>query len=156
MELLQIIESDYQKAFRGAEVAVRDVLRVLKSALQNEEIAKRGKIGDREAKLTDEEALATIKRQVKQLEEARDLFKQGGRADLVAQNEAELVILKKYLPMQASAEEVRAAVKKVLAGMPGAGVSDFGKIMGATIKALGGKADGTLASKMVKELLGGK
>ncbi len=152
---MQTIEEDYKKAFRGGDKPVTEVLRVLKSALMNDEIAKRGKSGEREAKLTDEEALAVIKRQVKQLEEASELFTKGGRADMAAQNEKEIGILKKYLPAQASEEQVRQAVKKVLSGMGSPKASDFGKIMGAAMKALGGKADGTVVSKAVKEILAG-
>lgn len=154
MTLLETIAEDYKKAFKGGDKPVVEVLRMLKGALMNEEITKRGKTGQREAMLTDDEALAVIKRQVKQLEEARDLFTQGGRADMAAQNEKEIVILKKYLPAQASEEQVRVAVKKVLAGMAGAKPSDFGEIMGAAMKELGGKADGTVVSKVVKEILG--
>lgn len=154
MTLLETIAEDYKVAFKGGNKPVTEVLRVLKSALMNEEIAKRGKSGEREAKLTDEEALAVIKRQVKQLEEARDMFTQGGRADMAAQNDKEIVILKKYLPAQASEDQVRAVVKKVFAAMAGAKPSDFGKIMGAAMKELGGKADGTVVSKVVKDILG--
>lgn len=154
MSLLQTIEEDYKKAFRGGDKIVTEVLRVLKTALQNEEIAKRGKAGDREAKLTDEEVFAVIKRQVKQLEEARDLFAQGGRQDLVTQYEAELTVLKKYLPAQASEEAVRAAVTKIVASLGAVGPGDFGKVMGAVMKELKGQADGTLVSNVVKEILG--
>ncbi len=155
MPLMQTIDEDYKKAFRGGDKPVVEVLRVLKSALMNVEIEKRGKAGEREAKLTDDEALAVIKRQVKQLEEAGELFVKGGRQDLKDKNDAELVILKKYVPAQVDERTVRAAVKKVLSGMAGAKPSDFGKIMGAAMKELGGKADGTVVSKAVKEMLGG-
>ncbi len=153
MSLLQTVEEDYKKAFRGSDKPVIEVLRIVKTALQNEEIAKRGKTGEREAKLTDDEVLAILKRQVKQTEEAGEFFLKGGRADLKTKNDAELVILKKYLPAQASEDQVRKAVEKVLSGMVGAKSSDFGKIMGAVMKELKG-ADGTVVSKVVKELLG--
>jgi hypothetical protein len=153
MSLLPTIDADYQKAFRGGDKAVTGVLRVLKTALYNAEIEKRTTKKDREAKLTDEEAQAVVRRQIKQLEEAGELFKKGGREDLVAKNEAELAILKKYVPAQASEEEVRAAVKKVLEGIGKVGPSDFGKIMGAAMKELQGGADGTVVSKVVKEML---
>lgn len=154
MSLLETITEDYKTAFRSSDKATVEVLRVLKSAFMNEEIAKRGKSGEREAKLTDDEARAVLKRQVKQLEEAGELFAKGGRQDLKDKNDAELVILKKYLPAQASEEQVRSAVKKVLATMAGAKASDFGKIMGAVMKELKGGADGTVVSRVVKEILG--
>lgn len=153
MSLLQTVEEDYKKAFRGSDKPVIEVLRIVKTALQNEEIAKRGKSGDREAKLTDEEVLAILKRQVKQTEEAGELFLKGGRADLKTKNDAELVILKKYLPAQASEDQVREAVKAVVARMGNIAPSEFGKIMGAVMKEVKG-ADGTVVSRVVKELLG--
>src|SRR3989338_3076152 len=149
MGLLQTIEENYKKAFKGSEKTAVDVLRLLKTALQNEEIAKRGKTGEREAKLTDEEALAVVKRQVKQLEEAGELFAAGGRADLKSKNDAELAILKHYLPTQMDEGKVREIVQSVVSGMGKVLPSDFGKIMGQVMKETKGQADGVVVSKIV-------
>ena len=156
MPLSLTIDDDYKAAFRGGDKETTSVLRLLKTALTNEEIAKRGKTGEREAKLTDEEALAVVKRQVKQLEEARDLFAQGGRQDLVAKNEAEITILKKYVPASASEEQVREVVARVISSLGAVSPSDFGKVMSAVMKELKGQADGTAVSKAVKEKLSKK
>ncbi len=153
MSLVSQLEEEYKVAFRGGQKTVTEVLRMLKSALMNEEIAKRAKTSDREAKLTDEEALAIVKRQVKQLEEAGALFVQGGRVDLKEKNDAEILVLKKYLPVQVDEGKVREVVKTVIAKMGSVGPSDFGKVIGATMKELKGGADGTLVSKVVKEIL---
>ncbi|MBI2551997.1 GatB/YqeY domain-containing protein [Candidatus Uhrbacteria bacterium] len=153
MPLAQRIEDEYKAAFRGGQRTATEVLRLLKTAFQNAEIEKRGKSGDREAKLTEEEALAIVKRQVKQLEEAGELFVQGGRADLKEQNDAELNVLKKYLPAMMDEEKVRAAVKRVISGMGSVGPADFGRVMGAAMKELKGGADGTVVSRIVKEML---
>ena len=154
MSLIQTIEEDYKQAFRGGEKVTVEVLRGIKTAFQNAEIEKRAKTSDREAKLTDEEALAIVKRQVKQTEEAGELFKQGGRQDLVAQNQAELTVLKKYLPAQMDESKVREIAKGVIAKMGKPTPSDFGKVMGAVMKETKGQADGNVVSKIVKELLG--
>ncbi|KKW17396.1 MAG: hypothetical protein UY58_C0004G0020 [Candidatus Magasanikbacteria bacterium GW2011_GWA2_50_22] len=154
MNFIQTIEEDYKRAFRQQDKLFVAVLRLVKTALTNAEIEKRAKVGSREATLTDEEALATVKRHIKQLEEAGELFRQGGREDLLKQNEAELLVLKKYVPASLPEETVREAVKKVLAGLPKAGPGDFGKIMGLAMKELAGKADGALVGKIVKEILG--
>lgn len=152
---METIAEDYKKAFRGGDKAVTEVLRVLKSGLMNEEIAKRGKSGEREVALTDAEVLSVVKRQVKQLEEAGELFAQGGRADLKEKNDAELVILKKYMPARMDERKVREVVKAVVTRMGTSGPADFGKVMGAAMKEFGGKAEGTVVSRVVKELLGG-
>jgi len=151
---MQTIDEDYKKAFRGGDKITIEVLRGVKTAVQNAEIEKRAKTSNREAKLTDDEALAIVKRQVKQTEEAGELFKQGGREDLVAQNQAELVVLKKYLPAQMEEGKVREIAKGVIAKMGKVAPSDFGKVMGAVMKETKGQADGTVVSKIVKELLG--
>lgn len=152
MSLLQTIESDYKDAFKGGDKITTGVLRILKTELYNVEIAKRG--GDEEQGLNDEEALTVVKRQVKQLEEAKEMFAQGGRDDLVAQNEKELAILKKYLPQMMSEDAVREQVKKVIAGMGEVGPGDFGKVMGLAMKELKGKADGGVVGKVVKQEIG--
>ena len=154
MSLIQTIEQDYKNAFKGGDKLTIGVLRLLKAALHNAEIEKRGKSGEDRGGLSDEEAVAVIKRQVKQLEEAKEMFAKGGRADLAEQNEKEIVILKKYLPQQLSEDTVREAVKRVIGSMAQAGPSDFGKVMGAAMKELKGQADGGVVGKIVRELLG--
>ena len=154
MALIQTIEEDYKKAFRGGEKIVIEVLRGLKSAMQNAEIEKRAKTSDREAQLTEEEVLAIVKRQVKQTEEAGELFKQGGRQDLVTQNAAEFAVLKNYMPARMDETKVREIAKGVIAKMGTVAPSDFGKVMGAVMKETKGQADGNVVSKIVKEMLG--
>lgn len=154
MSFAERIENEYKAAFRGGQKTATEVLRLLKTAFQNAEIDKRGKSGDREAKLTEEEALAIVKRQVKQLEEAGELFIQGGRADLKEKNDAEIAVLKKYLPAMMDEEKVRAVVKEVVGRMGTVSPGDFGKVMGAVMKELKGAADGMVVGKMVKELIG--
>ena len=149
---MQTIEEDYKKAFRAGDKPTLEVLRIVKTALQNEEIAKRGKSGEREAKLTDDEVLAIFKRQVKQTEEAGELFLKGGRADLVTKNKEELAILSRYMPVAMSEDEVRRIAAGVVARFGKPAPTEFGKVMGAVMKEAKG-ADGTLVSRVVKELL---
>lgn len=151
--LIQTIEDDYKRAYRGGDKTTTEVLRVLKTTLYNAEIEKRSKTSDREAKLTDEEAVGVVRRYAKQLEEAGELFAKGGRQDLVAQNDAELAVVSRYLPAAVSEAQVREAVKVVLGRMGQVEPQDFGKVMGAAMKELKGAADGALTSKIVKELL---
>lgn len=153
MALTQIIEHDYIVAFKGGGKLVTAVLRGLKTAIKNAEIEKRGRIQGG-GELSDDEVIAVVKRQVKQLEEAKEMFAQGGRNDLVEQNEEEITVLKKYLPQQLSEAQVREAVQSAVAGMGEVGAGDFGKVMGAAMKELKGKADGGVVGKMVKEALG--
>ncbi len=154
MSLLTKIDQDFMQALKEKAAERLSVLRMLKTAFQNAVIDKRGKTNDLKASLTEEEAVSVIKRQVKQLEEAQEMFASGGRPELAAQNKAEVAILKAYLPAQVSEETVREAVKKVVAGLGKVGPADFGKVMGMAMKELKGTADGNLVSKIVKEILG--
>lgn len=153
MPLLETINQDFTRSLKEKDAPRLSVLRLLKGALQNAAIEKRGKTKDINAALVDDEVQTVIKRQVKQLEEAREMFAAGGREDMVKQNDAELKILKAYLPAQVSEEVVREAVAKVLAGLGKVGASDFGKVMGMVIKETKGQADGALVSRVVKEIL---
>ncbi|MEK7607168.1 MAG: GatB/YqeY domain-containing protein [Patescibacteria group bacterium] len=147
------IEADFLKAYRASEKQTVEVLRLLKAVLLNAEIEKRAKTGEREVSLTDEEAMAVVKRQVKGLEESLELYRQGKRDDLVSQTEGEVVIMKRYLPEELSEEAVRAAVRSAVDALGTPGPQDFGKVMGEAMKALKGKASGDVVSKVVKEFL---
>lgn len=154
MSLVQIIEDDYKSAFKSGDKLTTGVLRMLKTELHNALIAQRGK-ADSVEELGDEAVLAIIKRQVKQLEEAKEMFTQGGREDLAQQNSAEIMLLKKYLPELMSEDAVREAVQKVIVDSGASIPADFGKIMGLAMKELKGKADGGVVGKVVRDMLVG-
>lgn len=154
LSLRATIEEDFLKAYRASEKQAVNVLRLLKTAFMNAEIEKRAKTGEREVVLTDEEALAVVKRQVKGLEESLDLYRQGKRDDLVSQTEGEIAIMKRYLPEDLSESAVREAISRVIAAMGKPGLQDFGKVMGEAMKVLKGQASGDVVSKIVKEMLG--
>ena len=83
-------------------------------------------------------------------------YRKGGRPDLVAREEAELVIISGYLPQQLSRDEVTAAVREVIAETGASGPGDKAKVMPAAIGRLKGRADGRLINEVVTELLGAK
>lgn len=123
-----------------------DVLRLLKASVQNEQIAKGSDLS------TDEE-IAVLAREMKQRRDSVNEFKAAGRDDLVAGVEAGIVIVEKYLPAQLSEEEVRQIVEEVIASTGATSAKEFGKVMGALMPKVKGKADGNLVNSIVKELL---
>ena len=159
------IEADFLKAYRAGEKSSVEVLRLLKTAFLNAEIEKRAKTGEREAVLSDEEAIAVIRRQVKALEESLVLYRQGKREDLAGQAEGEIATMKHYLPAELSEDAVREAVRSAVATLGTHGPArlasesvagrpqDFGRVMGEAMKALKGKASGDMVSRIVKEFL---
>jgi uncharacterized protein YqeY len=119
--------------------------------LHNRIIEKKGK--GEEATLSDEEVLDLIRREAKKRKEAANLFTEGNRADLAEKELKELKILEVYLPAQMSEEDVRKEIVAIIKSMGPVDPKDFGKVMGAVMKQLKGKADAGLANKILKEQL---
>jgi len=151
MSLISDIQKDFGTAMKSRDAVLLDTLRLLKSAIHNREIEKKGK-GD-EASLTDDEVLEILKREVKKRKEASTMYVSAGRAELAEREQAECVIIEKYLPEQAPDEEIEKVVISVLSKFPDATQKDFGKIMGGVIKELRGRASGDRISSVIKEKL---
>lgn len=147
------IEEDFLKAYRAKEKISVEVLRLLKTQLANAEIEKRTKEKKREVELTEEETETAVRRQLKNLEEALELFQKGGRPDLVQQTQAEIQVVKRYLPAELGEEAVRAVVLAKIESMGKPGPSEFGKVMSEAMRELKGKASGEVVAKLVKEML---
>lgn len=124
-------------------------IRLLKSAIQYHEIQK----GGAGYGATDEDVIEVIGREIKKRNEAIELYKQGGRNELAEKEQKELEILKSYLPEQMSEDEVRKLVEEAISSIGASGIQDMGKVMGALMPKVKGKADGTLVSNIVREAL---
>ncbi|MBI3953114.1 MAG: GatB/YqeY domain-containing protein [Chloroflexi bacterium] len=146
MALAERILEDQKGAMRAGDEPRRDALRLLRSAIGYAEI-------DAGHTLSDEETLAVIARQVKQVRESIEGFQQGGRQDLVAKAEQELAVLQGYLPQQLSAAEVAAEARKAIAEVGAQGPRDMGKVMGVLMPRLKGRAEGREVSATVGRLL---
>jgi uncharacterized protein YqeY len=116
------------------------------SAIKNEQIEK-------QKDLDDAEVVAVLQRQVKQLKDALKDFETAGREDLIDNTNRELDILSSFLPAQLSEEEIRLVVTHVVSELKPSGPQDFGKIMGAVMSRVQGKADGGIVQKLVREAL---
>jgi uncharacterized protein YqeY len=138
---------DLRQAMKAGDTVRRDTIRLLIASVNNAEIAK-------QSALTDTDILGVISKDVKRHQESIDAFKKGNRADLVAKEEAEMAILKGYLPEQMSRDEVIAAAREVIAAVGAKGPGDKGKVMQQLMPGLKGKADGKLINDVVTELLG--
>ncbi|TSC53912.1 MAG: hypothetical protein LiPW16_264 [Microgenomates group bacterium LiPW_16] len=150
--LFDKIKSDLAKAQKERDEAKVSILRFLLAAIHNFEIEK---YPPEKGGLTDEDVISVIQKLVKTHKESIEAFKTGGREDLVKQEEAELAILKKYLPESISEEEIRKAVVEIVKEMGAVGSGDFGKVMGEVMGKLRDRADGATVAKIVKEVLGG-
>ena len=139
-------------AMRAKDARKVGTLRLINSALKDKDIEARG-LG--KAPLNDEEVLALLQKMIKQRNDSIEAYEKAGRADLVAQEQEEKAIIEAYLPQQMNLEEVKAAVKAVIASTGAASVKDMGKVMGELKAKFAGKMDFSKANGVVKELLSG-
>lgn len=98
---------------------------------------------------TDDETAEVLRRGIKKRRESVEVYGKAGRTDMAATEAAEIKILESYLPASMPPEEIRAAVREAIAG----GAKDMGKVMGAVMPKLKGRADGSLVNKIVREEL---
>ncbi|HLD31313.1 MAG TPA: GatB/YqeY domain-containing protein [Patescibacteria group bacterium] len=147
MSLRADIQQAQTSALREGAEEKLGMLRVLWSAIRNQEIEKK-------AELTDEEVVDVVKRQVKQLKDALVDFQRGSRQDLVEKTNHELEILSQYTPQQMSLEEIGKVVDQVLAGE--IENKDVGKVMGKVMSLVKGRADGNQVRDVVSQRLAEK
>jgi len=144
--LKQRLTDDLKQAMRDRDKVRILVIRTILAAVKNAEIARRDTLGDADI-------LGIIAKEVRQHQESIDAFKQGNRADLVAQEEAEMAIIQEYLPQQITREEIMTEARRVIAEVGAQGPGDKGKVMPKLIALLKGKADGREINAVVTELL---
>ena len=140
------LDNDLKQAMRSGDKVKRSVLRLLLAAMHNVEIA-------RQAELKDGDVLGIIAKEARQREESIAAFKQGNRQDLVSQEEAELAILKTYLPQQMAREEIVTEARRIIAEVGARGPGDKGKVMPKLVAELKGRADGREINSVVTDLL---
>ncbi len=144
--LKQKLVEDLKQAMKSGDTTRRSVLRLLRSAIANAEIA-------RQATLDDSDILGVIAKEVRQRQESIAAFKEGGRRDLEEKEQAELAILQEYLPQQMTREQIMDAARTVIAEVGAQGPGDKGKVMPKLIAELKGRADGREVNAVVTELL---
>lgn len=138
MNLKEQIAADFKDALKSGDVLARSVLGMLKAAIANKEIEKRKK----EEGLNEAETQEVIRSEVKKRTDAAAAYRAAGDESRAKDEAGEAEILKKYLPPQASDEDVKAAVEKAITAAGSKSKKDFGKIMGLAVKELAGRADG--------------
>ncbi len=144
--LIEKLNEDLKTAMKGGDTMRRSVLRLVISAIKNAEKAK-------QATLENSDILGIISKEAKQREESIAAFKEGNRQDLVSKEEAELAIIKEYLPEQMSRDEIVAEARKIIEEVGAQGQRDKGKVMPKLVAALKGRADGREINEVVTELL---
>jgi len=150
MTIVEQITADLTAAMKARDAARTSALRMAKAALKNREI-------DAKAGLDDAEAARVVQGLVKQREDSAEQFRKAGRAELADKEEAEIAVLKAYLPQQASQQEIAAAVDRAVAETGAATMKDIGKVMTAALAVLaadGKTADGKRVNETARKKLG--
>ncbi len=146
MSLKDKIKNDIKEAMRSKDTVRRDTLRNLHAAIKQIEV-------DERRELSDADVEAILMKYLKQREDALSQFRDAGREDLVAKEEAEIALVKSYLPEPMDDEELEATLKQIIEEVGAQSMKDMGKVMGRAKAVIGSRADGGRISQTVKKLL---
>ncbi len=140
-------------AMRAKAEPATTTIRMINAAIKQKDIDVARPRGDQ--LIGEDEILNLLQSLIKSRRESVELYKQGGRQDLVQKEEAEIAIIEQFLPKQMSVEETKAAVRELAASLGASSVKDMGKVMAALKSQYAGKLDMTMASAIVKQVLAG-
>lgn len=142
--MLEKIDQDLKTAMKDNDIGKVSVLRMVKSALQNQTIANKGT-------LTESDAQKVLQKEVKKRREAAEMYKQGGDEIRSATETAEAEIIAQYLPEQMSEDELNSIVNDTVGELQ---TDNVGQVIGAVMGKVKGKADGSDVARLVKERMG--
>ncbi|MEF2094006.1 GatB/YqeY domain-containing protein [Bacillus sp. CFBP9009] len=146
MSLLERLNNDMKQAMKNKEKDKLSVIRMLKASIQNEAMKQR-------QDLTDDEELTVLSRELKQRKDSLQEFENAGRSDLVDKVRTELVYVEAYMPEQLSEEDISNIVQQTIEEVNATSKADMGRVMGALMPKVKGKADGSLVNKLVQQHL---
>jgi len=148
MTLKERITEDMKTAMRSGEKDRLAVIRLLQAAIKQREV-------DERIMLDDAQVTSVLEKMIKQRKESIAAFEKGARADLVAKETAEIVVLTPYLPAQLSEADLDALIAEAIASTGAASIKDMGKVMGVVKAKAAGKADMGAVGARIKAKLGG-
>ena len=140
-------------AMRAKDELTLNTVRMIISKMKEQDIEARAK-GNMDG-ISDGEILSLMQGMVKQRQESAKVYKEGGRPELAEKEEAEIVIIEKFLPAQMSDSEVEAAVAGLISATGAAGIKDMGKVMAELNTKYAGQLDMAKAGAVVKQKLAG-
>ncbi|MFE5319932.1 GatB/YqeY domain-containing protein [Paenibacillus sp. NPDC056579] len=146
MSLSERLNEDMKLAMKSQDKFKLTVIRMVRAAIKNIEI-------DQRKTLDDQEVLDVLSREIKQRKDSLQEFEKAGREDLAVTVKAEIEILMEYLPQQLSEEEVKAIVQQTIQEVGASSKADMGKVMGALMPKVKGRADGKIVNQAVQQLL---
>jgi hypothetical protein len=150
MSLKESIDRDLKESLKSGEKDRLNAIRSIRAALLEKEVSIRvaGK-----AVLTVEQEMEVLVSLAKKRRDAIEQFTAGNRADLADKETAELRVIEEYLPEPVSDDEIQRVIEEIVAKTGATSMKDIGRVMGESMKALKGKADGNKVQQVVKSLL---
>jgi uncharacterized protein len=148
MTIEEKLSADLKDAMRSGDSVRKLAIRSVKTAITEAKVS-----GTEARTLTDQDVLAIIAKQIKQRRDSAAEFAKGGRADLVANEEAEIAVLQPYLPEQLDDAAIRERAEAVIAELGVTDLKGMGPVMKRLSAELRGRADGQAINRIVRELL---
>ena len=146
MSLKQKLQEDLKSSMKHKDPIKKSVITLIRSSIKQYEV-------DNRVELQDDEIVDLIAKQLKQTRDSREEFAKAGRDDLVSKAEAEIEVLKEYLPQQLSEEELNEIVISTISEVGATSMKDMKKIMTSIMPKVKGRADGKLINELVKKNL---
>jgi len=146
MNLAEQLNEDMKQAMKAGEKFRLSTIRMVRASIKNQEIELR-------RPLNDDEVLQVVSRDLKQRRDSLQDFERAGREDLVEQMKGEIEIISQYLPKQLNEEEIKAIVMQTIQETGASSKADMGKLMGALMPKVKGRADGKLVNQLVQQVL---
>ena len=145
-KLTEQIRADMTESMKARTAERTSTLRMLQAALKNEQI-------NAGHELSDEEAMAVIRKAVKQRQDSIEQYRNAKREDLAAKEEAEMAILRTYLPPELSDAELEGGLREIIASTGAQSKKDLGKVMKEATARFKGRAEGKKIQEIVSRLL---
>lgn len=152
MSIRSDIEKNYQQSIRDKKSDITNTLRLIKSAIKDKDIVARS-TGNNNG-ISDQEILSLLQNLVKQRKDSIESFKTANRQDLIEKEEAEIEIIKIYLPEQKNEEEIILIIEDLIRSNNLSSIKDMGKLMGIMKNKYSGEIDMGLVGKVAKLKLG--
>ena len=152
-DMRDTIAQAMKQAMKDKDQVALATIRLISAALKDRDIAARG--DDRHDGISDDEILAMLQTMIKQRHESARMYKDGGRADLMETEQAEIAIIPQFLPEPLTEAEVVAAIKAAISSTDAASVKDMGKVMAHLKAEYAGQMDFSAVSQLVKSRLMG-
>ncbi len=146
MSLKQKLQEDLKSSMKNKDTVKKSVITLIRASIKQYEVDNRVELGD-------EQIVDLIAKQLKQTRDSREEFVKAGRDDLVSKAEAEIEVLKEYLPQQLSEEELNEIVISTISEVGATSMKDMKKIMTSIMPKVKGRADGKLINELVKKNL---